>query len=74
MPPRNSYSIIFFAIMTHASVPEGERALLGISDTLIRLSVGLEDEEDIIRDLDYALSKAYSLGEVHLDTFLGLWL
>ncbi|XP_023696248.1 cystathionine gamma-lyase [Paramormyrops kingsleyae] len=47
------------AIMTHASVPEGDRALLGISDTLIRLSVGLEDEEDIIRDLDYALSKAH---------------
>ncbi|XP_048831926.1 cystathionine gamma-lyase [Brienomyrus brachyistius] len=51
------------AIMTHASVSEGERALLGISDTLIRLSVGLEDEEDIIRDLDYALSKAHPQGK-----------
>ncbi|ROL44497.1 Cystathionine gamma-lyase [Anabarilius grahami] len=46
------------AIMTHASVPENERKELGISDTLIRLSVGLEDEEDIIADLDQALSAA----------------
>uniref|UniRef100_A0A8C9TVZ1 Cystathionine gamma-lyase n=1 Tax=Scleropages formosus TaxID=113540 RepID=A0A8C9TVZ1_SCLFO len=44
-------------MMTHTSVPENERALLGISDTLIRLSVGLEDEKDIIEDLDQALSK-----------------
>ncbi|XP_066522393.1 cystathionine gamma-lyase-like [Hoplias malabaricus] len=47
------------AIMTHASVPENERMELGISDTLIRLSVGLEDEEDIIADLDQALSAAH---------------
>ncbi|KAJ8408477.1 hypothetical protein AAFF_G00258910 [Aldrovandia affinis] len=47
------------AIMTHASVPEDERAKLGISDTLIRLSVGLEDEEDIIADVDQALSAAH---------------
>ncbi|XP_036378563.1 cystathionine gamma-lyase-like [Megalops cyprinoides] len=47
------------AIMTHASVPEKERAILGINDTLIRLSVGLEDEEDIIADLDQALSAAH---------------
>lgn len=47
------------AIMTHASVPEEERVVLGISDTLIRLSVGLEDEDDIIADLDQALSAAY---------------
>ena len=46
--------------MTHASVPESERAHLGISDTLIRLSVGLEDEEDIIADVDQALSAAVS--------------
>uniref|UniRef100_A0AAR2LYK8 Cystathionine gamma-lyase n=1 Tax=Pygocentrus nattereri TaxID=42514 RepID=A0AAR2LYK8_PYGNA len=46
------------AIMTHASVPENERMELGISDTLIRLSVGLEDEEDIIADLAQALSAA----------------
>lgn len=46
--------------MTHASVPEKERELLGISDTLIRLSVGLEDEEDIIQDLSQALDAAVS--------------
>jgi cystathionine gamma-lyase len=43
------------AIMAHASVPEGERAELGISDTLIRLSVGIEDVGDLIADLDQAL-------------------
>ncbi|CAG01183.1 unnamed protein product [Tetraodon nigroviridis] len=47
------------AIMTHASVPENERRVLGISDTLIRLSVGLEDEADIIRDLEQALAAAH---------------
>jgi cystathionine gamma-lyase len=44
------------AIMTHASVPAGERAKLGISDTLIRLSVGIEDVDDLVADLDHALS------------------
>uniref|UniRef100_W5MV64 Cystathionine gamma-lyase n=1 Tax=Lepisosteus oculatus TaxID=7918 RepID=W5MV64_LEPOC len=47
------------AIMTHASVPENEREVLGISDTLIRLSVGLEDEDDIIKDLNQALNAAH---------------
>jgi len=42
-------------IMTHASVPEKERAALGISDQLIRLSVGIEDIEDLIADLDQAM-------------------
>uniref|UniRef100_A0A3Q2V1R3 Cystathionine gamma-lyase n=1 Tax=Haplochromis burtoni TaxID=8153 RepID=A0A3Q2V1R3_HAPBU len=49
------------AIMTHASVPENERNVLGISDTLIRLSVGLEDEANIIEDLDQALAAAVSI-------------
>ena len=44
------------AIMTHASVPAAERAKLGISDTLIRLSVGIEDVDDLVGDLDQALS------------------
>jgi cystathionine gamma-lyase len=44
------------AIMTHASVPSAERAKLGISDTLIRLSVGIEDVDDLVADLDHALS------------------
>jgi cystathionine gamma-lyase len=43
------------AIMTHASVPEEERAALGISDTLIRLAVGIEAIDDLIADLDQAL-------------------
>ncbi|XP_027729920.1 cystathionine gamma-lyase [Vombatus ursinus] len=47
------------AIMTHASVPEEERQELGISDTLIRLSVGLEDVEDLLEDLDQALKAAH---------------
>ncbi|XP_042562797.1 cystathionine gamma-lyase [Clupea harengus] len=47
------------AIMTHASVPEEERIVLGISDTLIRLSVGLEDDQDIIDDLRQALNAAH---------------
>ena len=43
-------------IMTHASVPEKERAALGISDQLIRLSVGIEALDDLIADLDQAFS------------------
>ncbi|XP_048761657.2 cystathionine gamma-lyase-like isoform X2 [Ostrea edulis] len=46
------------SVMTHASVPEDERDKLGISDNLIRLSVGIEDEEDLIEDLDQALNAA----------------
>jgi len=43
------------AIMTHASVPADKRAQLGISDTLIRLSVGIEDVGDLIAELEAAL-------------------
>lgn len=42
--------------MTHAVVPKEDRLKAGISDGLIRLSVGLEDAADIIRDLDGALA------------------
>ncbi len=42
-------------IMTHASVPEAERAALGISDQLIRLSVGIEAVDDLVADIDQAL-------------------
>jgi cystathionine gamma-lyase/cystathionine beta-lyase/cystathionine gamma-lyase/homocysteine desulfhydrase len=45
------------ATMTHASVPEVERNRLGITDGLVRVSVGIEDVEDIIADLDQALNK-----------------
>ncbi len=44
------------AIMTHASVPEDLRRELGIDDRLIRLSVGIEDADDLIADLEQALS------------------
>jgi cystathionine gamma-lyase/cystathionine beta-lyase/cystathionine gamma-lyase/homocysteine desulfhydrase len=44
------------ATMTHASVPEVTRNALGITDGLVRISVGIEDVEDIIEDLDQALS------------------
>jgi cystathionine gamma-lyase len=43
------------AIMTHATIPIEQRAALGIGDTLIRLSVGIEDVEDLRRDLEEAL-------------------
>jgi cystathionine gamma-synthase/cystathionine gamma-lyase len=43
------------AIMTHASIPPAQRAQLGIGDTLVRLSVGLEDPEDLWADLQQAL-------------------
>jgi len=43
------------ALMTHGSVPVDVRAAWGISDTLVRLSVGIEDPDDLIADLDAAL-------------------
>ena len=42
-------------LMTHASIPPEKRAALGIDDSLIRLSVGIEDTEDLIADLKEAL-------------------
>jgi cystathionine beta-lyase len=45
------------ATMTHASIPKVEREKLGIVDSLIRLSVGVEDAEDLKNDLSNALSK-----------------
>ena len=43
--------------MTHAALPRSERIAVGITDGLVRLSVGLEDVEDLIEDLDSALSR-----------------
>ncbi len=45
------------ALMTHASVPPAVRQQIGITDGLVRLSVGIEDVEDLIADLDQALAK-----------------
>lgn len=44
------------AIMTHASIPAEQRQLLGIHDNFVRLSVGIEDTDDLIHDLENALS------------------
>ncbi|MGV3460812.1 MAG: cystathionine gamma-synthase [Flavobacterium sp.] len=44
------------ALMTHASIPEDKRKEIGITDDLVRLSVGIEDAEDLIADLEQALS------------------
>ena len=44
--------------MTHASIEEKERVALGVTENLIRISVGLENADDIIADLDQALRVA----------------
>jgi len=46
------------ALMTHASVPDAQRAILRIDDALIRLSVGIESCRDLVEDLDTALNAA----------------
>ena len=46
------------ATMTHAEVPKEERHARGLTDGLVRLSVGIEDKQDIIDDLEQALKNA----------------
>lgn len=46
------------ATMTHASIPPEERARIGITDALIRLSVGIEDVDDLIEDLEQAIARS----------------
>ena len=46
------------ATMTHASIPAEIRKKVGIVDNLIRLSVGIENVEDLIKDIDRAIEKA----------------
>ncbi|VAW01296.1 Cystathionine gamma-lyase, partial [hydrothermal vent metagenome] len=43
-------------IMTHASIPPERRAELGVDDALVRLSVGIEDIDDLRRDLEHAFA------------------
>jgi cystathionine beta-lyase/cystathionine gamma-synthase len=43
------------ASMTHASVPPARRAAIGLTDSLVRISVGIEDADDLIADLAQAL-------------------
>jgi cystathionine beta-lyase len=47
------------ATMTHKSIPEGKRKLAGIADSLIRLSVGLEEPSDLVKDIEQALACIY---------------
>jgi methionine-gamma-lyase len=44
------------AAMTHLSVPDERKAALGISDNLVRISIGVEDADDLIADFDQALN------------------
>jgi cystathionine beta-lyase len=44
------------ALMTHASIPEPKRKEIGITDDLVRLSVGIEDAEDLIKDIEQAFN------------------
>jgi cystathionine beta-lyase/cystathionine gamma-synthase len=44
--------------MTHASVPREMREAMGLTDSLVRLSIGIEDVEDLKEDLDQALAAA----------------
>ena len=50
--------VCYPAKMTHGSMPEQERLKRGIKDNLIRISVGLENKEDLKDDLEQALSEA----------------
>ncbi|EJD51613.1 hypothetical protein AURDEDRAFT_111724 [Auricularia subglabra TFB-10046 SS5] len=56
------------AVMTHASVPPEQRARLGISDGMVRLSVGVEDVEDLVRDVEQALEWAVGQEEEPLSS------
>jgi len=51
--------IEFPAVMTHASIPSDERRKIGLSDSLIRISVGIENLDDLIEDFEQAFSKAF---------------
>jgi cystathionine beta-lyase/cystathionine gamma-synthase len=42
--------------MTHAAIPREQREVRGVTDGLLRLSVGIEDAQDLISDLDQAIS------------------
>ncbi len=55
------YSLALYPVMaSHRAVPPAERARLGIGEGLVRLSIGIEDVEDVIADLDHALFAAHS--------------
>jgi cystathionine gamma-synthase len=49
--------ITYPLVQTHGAIPEAMRLSAGVNDRLVRLSVGIEDSDDIIADLDAALSR-----------------
>jgi cystathionine beta-lyase len=51
--------------MTHASIPKEEREKRGISDSLIRLSIGIENVQDLLDDIEQALKKSIEPSLVH---------
>ena len=51
--------ITFPFTQTHAEMPDEERIKRGIDDSLIRLSIGIEDSNDIIKDIEQALEKSH---------------
>ena len=52
------------AQMMHGSIPEAEHTLLGIGANLVRLLVGIDEEEDLVRDVEQALEVAVGFGGV----------
>ena len=61
------YSLILYpAISSHRALTPEQRAEIGIGDGLVRLSVGIEDAEDIMADLDQALHAAVGRRRVHV--------
>ena len=56
------------ASMTHASIPKAEREKGGLRDTLMRLSVGIEDVDDLIEDLDQAIAASRTACSVSIPT------
>jgi hypothetical protein len=64
--------VCFRSVLSHASFPFKDRVRMGITDNLVRLSVGLEDPEDIIADLELAFRPAVSVfyGERRIYTYI----
>jgi cystathionine beta-lyase/cystathionine gamma-synthase len=54
------------AIMTHASVPVEAREAIGLTDSFVRLSIGIEHEADLLEDLKQALDAAYAEYQQHM--------
>eukprot|EP00004_Rigifila_ramosa_P023974 TRINITY_DN6833_c0_g1_i1.p1 TRINITY_DN6833_c0_g1~~TRINITY_DN6833_c0_g1_i1.p1 ORF type:complete len:103 (+),score=25.05 TRINITY_DN6833_c0_g1_i1:32-310(+) len=53
------------ATMTHSAVPEAHRLSIGLTDQLLRISIGIEDKHDLLADLEQALAAAQSASRAH---------